>query len=103
MKEELVYNFIRGLIPEAIRGKRGLLKTKSFQLDVYIPSLKKAIEFDGTFWHKSDWAVMHGAFFRDARKDRECLEAGIELLRINECDFDANRDSIFAKITAFLV
>jgi hypothetical protein len=72
-----VFDFVRQFHPDALMNVKGLLKSKRFELDILIPCLKKAIELDGEGWHS-----MPGAVERDSRKDKECLEAGIQLLRI---------------------
>ena len=46
------------------------------ELDVYIPSLKLAVEYDGWNWHKNSK--------RDLEKDKACESAGITLIRIRE-------------------
>jgi hypothetical protein len=72
-----LYDFVKQFYPDALLNVDGLLKNKRFELDIYIPSIKKAIELDGEYWHNKP-----GAIERDLRKDNECLEVGIELLRI---------------------
>lgn len=72
-----LYQYVLGLYPDALYNKPGFLKSKRLQLDVYIPSLKKAIELDGEHWHSLPEAIE-----RDSRKNQECQEAGIELLRL---------------------
>ncbi len=49
---------------------------KKRELDIYIPSLKLAVEYDGASWHKDA--------SRDSDKDELCLENGITLIRIRE-------------------
>lgn len=52
-------------------------KELGYELDIYIPSKKAAIEYDGYYWHKdkSD---------NDLIKNRRCKEDGIKLYRIRE-------------------
>jgi len=71
-------------------------------LDVYVPSLKKAIEFDGWFWHKSSWAIEREIPERDAQKDIQCQKAGVNLLRIDELDFEFDSKSELEKVASFL-
>ena len=97
-----IYRYVQKLFQDALSGQRKLLKNKNFELDIYIPSLKKAIEFDGTFWHTSSWAIRHGAPARDASKTQQCLDAGIDLLRIPEKEYTQGPQAVFAKIDAFL-
>lgn len=51
------------------------------ELDIWIPSISTAIEYDGYYWHNLNHE-------RDARKDKACRENGIRLIRIREnlCD-----------------
>ena len=44
--EKDVFNFVKKQFPEAISNIKGVLDNKRFELDIYIPSLNKAIEFD---------------------------------------------------------
>ena len=46
------------------------------ELDIYIPSIKLAVEYDGYNWHKN--------ISRDLAKDRLCKLNGITLIRIRE-------------------
>ena len=48
------------------------------QLDVYYKDSNKAIELDGDYWHNKP-----GRPERDARKNKACADAGIELLRLD--------------------
>lgn len=51
-----------------------------YELDIYIPELKIAIEFNGNYWHS--------AYFKDDRyhqnKSLQCLDKGIRLVHIYE-------------------
>ena len=48
-----------------------------YELDVYIPSKKIAIEYDGYLWHKNK-------IENDLRKNQQCQRDGIKLYRIRE-------------------
>ncbi len=52
-------------------------KEKGYELDVYIPSKKVAIEYDGYLWHKNKTE-------QDLRKNYKCVKDGIKLYRIRE-------------------
>ena len=47
--EKVILDLIQARLPDTQDRKRGLLSNKNFELDIYIPSIKKAIEFDGDF------------------------------------------------------
>lgn len=48
------------------------------ELDIYIPSFKLAIEFDGAPWHKN--------IEKDLLKDKLCFENGVYLIRIRDVE-----------------
>jgi len=52
-------------------------KGRGYELDVYIPSEKTAIEYDGYFWHKNKTKI-------DLEKNKKCVRDGIKLYRIRE-------------------
>ncbi|MBR3864451.1 MAG: hypothetical protein IKJ19_05000 [Clostridia bacterium] len=52
-------------------------KEKGYELDIYIPSRKIAIEYDGCFWHKNKEK-------KDLEKNLKCKNDGIILYRIRE-------------------
>ena len=99
--EVQLLKFIQQLYPDAQKC-RGLLKNQKFELDIYMPSLKKAIEYDGEHWHYSEWAISHKIPQRDALKNQQCAEAGIQLLRIRERDYLANPEAVKQQILEFL-
>jgi DNA-directed RNA polymerase subunit RPC12/RpoP len=77
-KAELeIYAKVLEVYPDALSGQNGLLRSKGLELDIYVPSLRKAIEYDGAYFHPEGQE-------RDIRKNRQCKEANIDLLRIPE-------------------
>lgn len=52
-------------------------KKMGYELDIYIPSKKIAIEYDGYFWHKN-------RIKKDIEKNNKCKQDGIKLYRIRE-------------------
>ena len=52
-------------------------KHRGYELDVYIPSKKIAIEYDGYYWHKNKAT-------KDLEKNQRCKKDGIKLYRIRE-------------------
>ena len=52
-------------------------KEYGYELDVYIPSMKIAIEYDGYYWHKNKAE-------KDLEKNQKCKKDGVKLYRIRE-------------------
>lgn len=61
-----------------------------YQLDIYIPELKLAIEFNGDYWH-SIKANKHSQK-RQIRKTKDCESKGIRLIHIWEHDWKNNQE-----------
>jgi len=66
-----------------IENDRSLIKNpvtgKMLELDIYLPDLKKAIEFNGIYWHSKENVKL-----RDIEKIKQCKEKSINLLVIKE-------------------
>ena len=75
--ELAIYYYVKNLYPDTISGDRKTLD--GLELDIYIPSKKVAIEYDGVRWHKSSAAIE-----RELRKNKLCKDKEIELIRIRE-------------------
>lgn len=52
-------------------------KEQGYELDIYIPSKKVAIEYDGYYWHENKAK-------KDLAKNQKCKKDGIKLYRIRE-------------------
>jgi very-short-patch-repair endonuclease len=95
-KAELaIFAAVKEKRPDALNGKRGELKSKLLELDVFVPSLRKAIEYDGTYYHPVGQE-------RDVRKNQQCIEAGISLLRVLEAEYEADPAAALLKIFQWL-
>lgn len=73
--EQAIYYYVKQIFPDAINGDRNILDGK--ELDIYIPSQKVAIEYDGCVWHSNKKE-------HDLKKEKLCQEKGITLYRIKE-------------------
>ncbi len=60
-------------------------KNKKIEVDIYIPSLKIAIEYDGVYYHKNKMDV-------DKLKNKFLRKKGIQLIRIRENELPSVRD-----------
>lgn len=76
--EKAIYYYIKQLYPDAIHRDTETLGGR-MELDIYVPSIRLAIEYDGAFWHDTEKAKK-----REENKFSKCKELGINLLRIKE-------------------
>lgn len=72
--EQSIFYYISKAFSDAVNGDRTILNGK--ELDIYIPSKKTAIEYDGQTWHKDN--------IKDIEKNKLCTEKGINLIRVRE-------------------
>ena len=68
--EQAIFYYIKQVFEDSINCYVDL----GFELDIYIPSLKLAIEYDGWPWHKS--------VKKDIEKNKKCRDQKITLIRI---------------------
>ena len=73
--EKAVLYYFSKLFPDTI-GSYKDQQTAPYELDIYVPSCKIAIEYDGEFYHQD--------VSRDFAKDILCKNLGITLFRIRE-------------------
>lgn len=76
-REQALYYYVKKVYPEAINGYR-CKELGSFELDIYIPEIDTAIEYDGAAWHKEE------KMEREERKYCICKKMGIKLIRVKE-------------------
>lgn len=71
MQQEEICSIIKSYGIDALLNDRQVLKPA--ELDIYVPSKKLAIEYDGMYWHSDE--------FKDAtyhvKKTDECEKSGI--------------------------
>ena len=76
--EKAIFYYIKQVLPDAIHRDATTLGNR-MELDIYIPSVRLAIEYDGAYWHRSSKAKS-----RETKKFERCKELGIKLIRIKE-------------------
>jgi rubredoxin len=75
--EQATYFYIKQLYPDALNRYSAKFLGR-MELDIHIPSIKLAIEYDGEAWHKKN------TIKREERKYQLCKENGIKLIRLRE-------------------
>ena len=72
--EQCLFYYLKQAFDEVInRDKKAI---KGVELDIYLPSIKTAIEYDGGAWHKD--------LKKDLIKNKKCKDNGIFLYRIRD-------------------
>ncbi len=73
--EQVIFHYIKEFFPDAINR----YKIHKYEVDIYIPSIKVAIEYDGEYYHKSKEKII-----KDYKKNKFVHKEGINLIRIRE-------------------
>ena len=72
--EQAIFYYMKKYFSDAISGDRKELNGR--ELDIYIPSKKVGIEYDGKLWHQDKQ--------KDLEKEKMCKKQGIRLIKIVE-------------------
>lgn len=94
-KEELIIlEMVKKYFPDAVKkvfkNENINFRQSKYELDIYIPSLKKGIEYDGSYWHsdevlaKSKKITIEEAKRYHEEKDEFFASLGVEVLHIKE-------------------
>ena len=94
-----IAEYVRSLYDgEVITNCRNML-TEHKELDIYIPSLKVAFEYDGMIWHSDRYRVDANYHLK---KTEECANNGIKLYHIFEYEWINKREIVKRKIEQIL-
>ena len=81
--EQITFYYVKKLYPDAInRYKSDFLNR--MELDIYIPSINCAIEYDGSHWHRKEKS------HREETKYKICKEQNIKLIRLKERRYETD-------------
>ncbi len=96
--EQDLVKFIKSIFyDEIIENDRNIISPK--ELDIYIPSKKVAIEFDGLYWHSTEHQKNKN-YHLD--KTIMCEEKGIRLIHIFEDEWKCKKDIVKSIISSSL-
>jgi len=100
--ESYIQNFVSSLGVDIIRNDRtqivNPLTGHNLELDVWIPSIKKAIEYNGTYWHSLNIKQIN-----DKIKKEQCEKLDIDLMIVNEHNWNINRSFELDRIKQFVL
>lgn len=102
--EENLAKLIKALLPKntlIIRNDRQLIKP--YELDILIPTLNLAFEFNGDYWHSDKMVRKNRPQFKSAKqfddfKKQECEKQGIKLFFVREKQWVNNYDKTVERI-----
>lgn len=91
MAEKELMFFIKSIYSgEVIENTKSIIKP--YELDIYLPEKKLAIEFNGTYWHSFRSSKYH------QNKTFLCKEQGIRLIHVFEHEWTFNKNKVMQHI-----
>lgn len=104
LQENAFYECIKSMIPETtkvFKNYRRAIKNPDtnywLELDIYIPSLNLAFEYNGDYWHSKEFNNGE-SIKRDKLKKKLCEDKNITLISVKECDWLKDRNGILSDI-----
>ena len=103
--EKEVLSVVKELIPKELileNDRTQIINPKTrrnLELDIYLPNLNKAIEFNGKYFHGDDFPDVQ---YKDKQKVIQCKEKNIQLLVIKEENWIVHRKEQVQKIKQFI-
>jgi hypothetical protein len=88
-----IYDYVRSLAPDAVLSDRTVISPK--EIDVFVPSKKFGIEYDGLYWHSE---IIDSDKKRSQKKHDAALNAGIKLLHIFEDEWRDKQELVKSMI-----
>lgn len=95
--EEEIFDYISTFYNKEVkRNIRGVIKDEnhSYELDIYLPNIKVAIEFNGTYWHSN---LFKDKYYHQT-KTKLCKEKNIILIHIFEFDWIKDKNKCLENI-----
>lgn len=92
-QEKEVLDYIKTLTKEKIyENRKNIIRDENqkYELDMYIPSLNIAIEYNGNYWHST---VNKDKYYHQ-RKSILCYKNGIQLIHIYEFQWENQKEQI---------
>ena len=95
--ENEIYDYIKSIYNgKIIKNTRKIIKDSNhqYELDIYLPELNLAFEFNGNFWHCSNFKDK----YYHQIKSLLCLQQNIMLVHIYEFEYINDKEKCFNKI-----
>jgi Zn ribbon nucleic-acid-binding protein len=70
----------------------------NLELDIFLPDINKAIEYNGSYWHSNRYSKI-----KDKIKTDQCKQKNIDLLVIDEQDWITDKTSCLTEIRSHII
>ena len=92
--EQAIFYYVKKLYPDTTNRFKDIF-SNGMELDIYVPSLRLGIEFDGANWHRGQ-----ETYRKEKEKYNICQDNNIKLIRVKEYNDDRWND--VADLTYFI-
>ena len=99
MCEDEIYSYVHNDLKFSDAEKRCRNIIDGMEIDIYIPSKKIGIEYNGLMWHSEKYGKDK---FYHLTKTEKCRKNGIKLIQIFEDEYNSNKELILSKIRHIL-
>lgn len=96
--EKELGDFLKNIYTDTIIEKNRKILKNYLELDFYIPKLKIAFEYNGTYWHNERYIDKN----YHLNKTEQCEQKGIQLIHIYEYDWHIKKNIILSYIKFLL-
>lgn len=99
--EKGLLKYIESLLPNYNIKENTRNIIKPYELDIYIPELNIAFEFNGTYWHSDEVIFKRSGLSADEfhkMKTDMCAKLNIKLIHISEKDWIENNETVLEMI-----
>lgn len=85
--EQAFYFYLKMIFPDAINTYKLKIQNKSYEVDIYIPSINLGIEYDGYHWHKpnKEKDTLKNSILKDKMHFIRIREEGLPIFRNVKC------------------
>lgn len=104
--ETQLFEYVQQLFTNELVISNSRQIIKPYELDIYIPHLNKAIEFNGSYWHSDEMIKKHKGMSAEdyhQMKLNLCKDKGIELVFVWEYDWENNSEIVQENLRKFLL
>lgn len=97
-----IYDYVKSIYNgKIIKNTRKIIKDDNhqYELDIYLPEIKLAIEFNGNFWHSTRFKDK----YYHQIKSLLCFKQNVLLIHIYEFDYINNKDKCLNKLKYIII
>lgn len=93
-QEQEVFDFVQTLVDETVVSSSRKLVGNNVELDIYVPSKRVAIEYNGLYWHSSEYRQQN----YHLNKTNRCEDNDIQLIHLFEDEWLYKKEIVKSRL-----